>query len=425
MSKTLHPLIHRLGRRHTQKGEIHGDRETRRHTHAHPKLWDTELTESLRNSETHNGDTTTTHTQKRTPDTMQRLRDDTKTNVPPPSDTDTGTHTATYRTTDGTEARKGPKIHTHTRRGVGYTFTESHLRGPRSRWSTETRCTRTQSLRGGSIDTHRHTQTPPDTHAGTGVGLETLILHKAGPLRGAPRHRGPLLTQPPLSSKSDPPSRLQRGQGTRPPVPSAFTPLRAAAPLREGPGPARPSSRGQPAPAPGPHRPQPRPPREPRLRGDPGAEDAAGPGAAPCAPSAVPGPAVPGLAGAGRSWPRGLGAFRSRVLRPLHPAPPRAVPAGRGLRSRRVPPRQRSPRPAPVGFPPSGDIHAPPDFQSPTRGHHPARAPHSKSCEARFSSIAPPQPYLGTPFPRPNRPLNFPSPGPRPRLPRLSNVPHS
>lgn len=217
MSKTLHPLIHRLGRRHTQKGEIHGDRETRRHTHAHPKLWDTELTESLRNSETHNGDTTTTHTQKRTPDTMQRLRDDTKTNVPPPSDTDTGTHTATYRTTDGTEARKGPKIHTHTRRGVGYTFTESHLRGPRSRWSTETRCTRTQSLRGGSIDTHRHTQTPPDTHAGTGVGLETLILHKAGPLRGAPRHRGPLLTQPPLSSKSDPPSRLQRGQGTRPP----------------------------------------------------------------------------------------------------------------------------------------------------------------------------------------------------------------
>lgn len=68
-------------------------------------------------------------------------------------------------------------------------------------------------------DTRRHAELPTDTLAGTGVGREPLILHKAGPLRGAPRHRGPLLTKPPAGSKSDPPSRLRRGQGTRPPCP--------------------------------------------------------------------------------------------------------------------------------------------------------------------------------------------------------------
>lgn len=128
VSKTLHPLIHRLGRRHTQKGEIHGDREPSIHTHTNPKPLGhgaRRITQELGDTQTHNGDTTT-HIQKRTPDTMQRLRDDTKTYVPAQSDTDTGTHTATYRTTGGTEARNGPKIHTHTHAGESDTHSQNH-----------------------------------------------------------------------------------------------------------------------------------------------------------------------------------------------------------------------------------------------------------------------------------------------------------
>ena len=85
-----------------------------------------------------------------------------------------------------------------------------------------------------------HTQIPTDTHAGTGLGRELLILHKAGPLRGAPRHRGPLLTKPPAGSKSDPPSRLQRGQGTRLPCPPP--PPRSAPMLRSERGPGCPAA---------------------------------------------------------------------------------------------------------------------------------------------------------------------------------------
>lgn len=69
---------------------------------------------------------------------------------------------------------------------------------------------------------------------------EPLILHKAGPLHGAPRHRGPLLTSPPAGSKSDPPSRLQRGQGTRLPCPPP--PPRSAPLLRSGRGGSRPAA---------------------------------------------------------------------------------------------------------------------------------------------------------------------------------------
>lgn len=161
-----------------------------------------------------------------------------------------------------------------------------------------------KSLRGGSIHTHRHTQIPTDTHAGTGVGREALILHKAGPLRGAPRHRGPLLTKPPLSSKSDPPSRLQRGQGTRLPCPP---PSPGSAPLL---GSKRGGSRPATARGVSPRLPQGRIASHPCSRASRASVGAQGPKILPvpargtehetvaCAPSEVPGPVVPGLAGA-------------------------------------------------------------------------------------------------------------------------------
>lgn len=99
-------------------------------------------------------------------------------------------------------------------------------------------CNRLQSR---SIDTRAHTHRYPPTHKRVlGWGGSFLILHKAGPLRGAPRHRGPLLTKPPAGSKSDPPSRLQRGQGTRLPCPPP--PPRSARLLRSGRGRGRPAA---------------------------------------------------------------------------------------------------------------------------------------------------------------------------------------
>lgn len=133
----------------------------------------------------------------------------------------------------------------------------------------------------------------------------------------------------------------------------------------------------------------------------------------------MPGPAVPGLAGAGRSRPRVSGPLAPGAA--VHFAQPRHAPSlpARPRDSRRglAAEGRLARRPAPgarrvssqrrhthrVGLP------------SPTWGHPPLHPCASKSCEARCSSIAP-QPYQGTPVPRPNRPLNFPSPGPRPRL---------
>lgn len=171
------------------------------------------------------------------------MRDDTQRHTHPHRVTDTGTHTKTCKTTEDTEADS----HIHGCRGIGPRFTDPHIRGPESRRDTEimyvhgdTGAHICKSLRGGSIDTRRHTQIPTDTHAGTGVGLEALTLHKAGPLRGAPRHRGPLLTKPPAGSKSDPPSRLQRGQRTRLPCPPP--PPRSALLLRSRSGGGRPAA---------------------------------------------------------------------------------------------------------------------------------------------------------------------------------------
>lgn len=107
----------------------------------------------------------------------------------------------------------------------------------------------TDSEAGASTRARTHTY-PPTHKQGLGWGGSLLILHKAGPLRGAPRHRGPLLTKPPAGSKSDPPSRLQRGQGTRLPCPPP--PPRSAPLLRSGRG------RDSPAAAPGISQPLPR-----------------------------------------------------------------------------------------------------------------------------------------------------------------------
>lgn len=144
---------------------------------------------------------------------------------------------------------------------------------------TETRVRRhgRTSDTGASKGTDTHTQIPTDIHAGTGMRGSFLILHKAGLLRGAPRHRGPLLTKPPAGFKSDPPSRLQRGQGTRLPCPPP--PPRSAPLLRFGRGPGCPQRRAGSTCA------CPRPPRPLCSRasrasvGTPGAEDTAGPGA--------------------------------------------------------------------------------------------------------------------------------------------------
>lgn len=209
-----------------------------------------------------------------------------------------------------------------------------------------------KSLRGGSIDTHRHTQIPTDTHAGIGVGREPLILHKAGPLRGAPRYRGPLLTKPPAGSKSDPPSRLQRGQGTRLPCPPP--PPRSARVLRSGRGRGLPTAAcgGQPAPAPGPHCPTPS--RGSRAStGTPEAEDTACLGAIHC--SATQRPAH----GARVTGPMGArpGGHPNRPLGLASPSFPSAeahfaqagrgpVPAKRGL-----PTANRVPLPPKVVYP--------------------------------------------------------------------------
>lgn len=236
---------------------------------------------------------------------------------------------------------------------------------------------------------HRHTQIPTDTHAGTGLGRELLILHKAGPLRGAPRHRGPLLTKPPAGSKSDLPSRLQRGQGTRLPCPPP--PPRSAPMLRSGRGSGCPAAArrvnlllprgciGRPAPGRaatpcGPRRPKTQPARARCTAAD----------AAACAPSA----------GLGRSVSP---AFRSPVPRPTLPRLARALSLpGTAYRPRQGPSAtkgrlsQRS-----IRFPSSSPTHIFQGLQSATlEPPLSTHGPHSQSCEARFSSIAPPVPAI-------------------------------
>ncbi|XP_028343131.1 proline-rich protein HaeIII subfamily 1-like [Physeter macrocephalus] len=184
------------------------------------------------------------------------------------------------------------------------------------------------------------------------------------------------------------------GSGDPPPLPSAPAPLRANAPLREGPGLPRSGSQDQSAPASGLHR----PPCSRASRdsmGTPEAEDTAGPGAVHCSRRSglrtqrgclarwVPGRADAGL---GRSVPP---AFRSPVPGPTLP---RAMsPPGTAYRPRQGPSAtkgrlsQRS-----IRFPSSSPKHIFQGLQSATlEPPLSTHGPHSQSCEARFSSIGP------------------------------------
>lgn len=97
-----------------------------------------------------------------------------------------------------------------------------------------------KNLREGSIETQTHTharaQIPTDRHAGTGVGRELSNPPQSrapprGPAaQGATSYQASRRLQ--IRSALSPPA----GSGDPPPLPSAPAPLRAAAPLREGPG---------------------------------------------------------------------------------------------------------------------------------------------------------------------------------------------
>lgn len=141
-------------------------------------------------------------------------------------------------------------MHTHMCTGITprYRFAHSEPRKSRAHGNTafarRHACTGTQPIRGGRIDAHAHRHPPTHTQV-PGWGGSLRSLHKAWPLRGARRHRGPLLIEPPAGSKSDPPSRLRRGQGTRLPRPPP--PPRSAPLLRSGRGRGRPAAaRGAP-----------------------------------------------------------------------------------------------------------------------------------------------------------------------------------
>lgn len=79
--------------------------------------------------------------------------------------TDTGTHTKTYKTTEDTEAWKDPQIHTYTDAGESDLDSQIRTLGAQKVAGTQKYCmctetpghTYAKSLRGGSIDTHRHT----------------------------------------------------------------------------------------------------------------------------------------------------------------------------------------------------------------------------------------------------------------------------
>lgn len=98
----------------------------------------------------------------------------------------------------------------------------ARCRAPRSRASRRAQA---------HTDTHRH------AHRYWGGAGASNPPQSWGPLP----HRGPLLTHPPAGFQSDPPSRLQRGQGTRLPCPPP--PPRSAPLLRSGRGRGRPAQR--------------------------------------------------------------------------------------------------------------------------------------------------------------------------------------
>lgn len=295
---------------------------------------------------------------------------------------------------------------------------------------TETRVHRQQAPPRREHGHAQRTQIPTDTHAGTGVGRQPLILHKAGPLRGAPRHRGSLLTKPPAGSKSDPPSRLQRGQGTRlpcPPPPPRSAPLlcsgrgRGRSAAARGVSPRLPRGRIGP-PAPGRAAPPwgPRGPRHSR------------PGSAHCSRTQrppqrarVPGP-VDARPGECPSQPLGLAGFSlPRAEDHFAQAGQGAVPAKRGLRTpgRVPPPPKVAYASRQSGFPrAAGGTHVVLGLPSPTL-EPPLPAPLAPNPARPGSGPLPPLPP-GALFPRRNRPLNSPSPEPGPHLPRLPNVPH-
>ena len=87
-----------------------------------------------------------------------------------------------------------------------------------------------------NAQTHTHTQIPTDIHAGIGIGRELSNPPQSrapprGPAaQGATSYQASRRRQ--IRSALSPPA----GSGDPPPLPSAPAPLRAAAPLREGPG---------------------------------------------------------------------------------------------------------------------------------------------------------------------------------------------
>lgn len=103
---------------------------------------------------------------------------------------------------------------------------------------TETRVRRhgRTSDTGASKGTDTHTQIPTDIHAGTGMGgeLSNPPQSRAPPrgpaAQGATSYQASRRLQ--IRSALSPPA----GSGDPPPLPSSPAPLRAAAPLREGPG---------------------------------------------------------------------------------------------------------------------------------------------------------------------------------------------
>lgn len=238
---------------------------------------------------------------------------------------------------------------------------------------------------------HRKAQThtrryPPTYTQVLGWGGSFLILHKAGLLRGAPRHRGPLLTKPPAGFKSDPPSRLQRGQGTRLPCPPP--PPRSAPLLRSGRGPGCPQrSAGSTCACPRAAS-APLLPGEPCLRGDPGSRRHSRPGrgapqpdAAACVRSAGARPDGSQVGRAPESAARSRRPFLSRCRGPLCPDWPGPCPC----RAWPIDPRQGSSatQGSLYSSDQSGFLRALQRTSSATLGPPPSTpAPHCQSCEA-------------------------------------------
>lgn len=191
--------------------------------------------------------------------------------------TDIGTHTKTYKNTEDTEGWKAQQIctHPHTHTDSGESDTDSHTQPRKSQGRRKTG----YAQRHGRTDTqepqrreHRHAQTHTDTHRHTrrywgGAGASNPPQSRAPPrgpaIQGATSDQASRRLQ--IRSALSPPA----GSGDPPPLPSAPAPLRAGAPLREGPGPPHSGLRGSTCACPGATLPNPLP-GEPRLHWDPG-----------------------------------------------------------------------------------------------------------------------------------------------------------